>query len=150
MSVAHRCGGVVNRGFKRKEREREAERMGLKVELFKMTCYLMFPLTAFMWFSRPGLFGQNRAEIRKDIQNRMLAGRGTEESRLQKYMEFQSGVRAIQEKEMVKSQTKKLKKLKSAEKQLQDLESHLRANGLQRADIDSQLNNFKQRKFASK
>jgi hypothetical protein len=38
---------------------------GWKLEFFKMTCYLAFPVGAYLSFSRPELFGRNAMEIRK-------------------------------------------------------------------------------------
>ena len=39
--------------------------MGIRLEVFKMCCYLGFPLTAFLSYNRPDLFGQNRDEVRR-------------------------------------------------------------------------------------
>jgi len=71
-----------------------------------MCCYLGFPLTAFLSYNRPDLFGQNRDEVRRGVRERMFHSRDSDEVRYEKQMEFRSHVRDIQERQMMEPKKK--------------------------------------------
>jgi len=71
-----------------------------KLELFKMSCYLGFPLAAFLSYNRPDLFGQDRNKIRQDVRDRMFLNRPSEEERNENNDRIRARVKEIQDRKM--------------------------------------------------
>ena len=94
-----------------------------------MSCYLGFPLTAFLSYNRPDLFGLDKNQIRQvcesndvlslticarvdvyiihienlhlqDIRDRMFLNRDSEAVRYEKQLQFRAQIRGLQEKQM--------------------------------------------------
>jgi len=51
-----------------------------RLEIFKMGFYVMFPLTSFLAFNRPELFGINEKKLRQEALDKAM-GRDMEEKR---------------------------------------------------------------------